>query len=76
VERIISDSGNDVSGLLNFGTITFTDCAGSTAEAPASLFPIDGSTLDMTNGLGAGAATTAIDSAGSGDSFTITWMSE
>jgi hypothetical protein len=65
VERVEPDSGvNPVNQLLAFGTISFTNCTGSTAQTAANSFPSDGSALDMSNASGGVAATTAIDSVG------------
>ncbi|KAG4412296.1 hypothetical protein IFR04_014575 [Cadophora malorum] len=61
--------------LLNFGTITLTDCAGSTAMTAASSFPQNGDVIDMegADGNGVSAKTTLVGADGS-DNIVITWQ--
>ena len=61
--------------LLNFGTITLMDCAGSTATTAASSFPQNGDVIDMqgADGNGISAKTALVGSNGS-DNIEITWQ--
>lgn len=61
--------------MLNFGTITLTDCAGSTAMTAASSFPQNGDVIDMegADGNGVSAKTTLVGADGS-DNIVITWQ--
>lgn len=61
--------------LLNFGTITLMNCAGSTATTAASSFPQDGDLIDMTGADGNGiSAKTAITGSADSDNIEITWQ--
>jgi hypothetical protein len=71
VERLLDTNRDGM--LLNFGTILFSSCSGSTQATAASSFPRDGEAIDMFNTVKGIAASTAIDTNGNGDSFTVTW---
>jgi len=61
--------------LLNFGTITLTNCAGSTALVAASSFPQDGDVIDMSGADGNGiSAKTALVGSNGSDNIEITWQ--
>ncbi|KAE9364984.1 concanavalin A-like lectin/glucanase [Stipitochalara longipes BDJ] len=71
VERI--HGGPDApptAALMNFGTITMTNCYGSTAARAGSVNPPQGVGVDMLNSEGGVAATAAIN----GNTVTVTWQ--
>jgi len=76
VERLHGEGDTTPSGqLLDFGSVTFSACSGSTeTDNSVSSFPVDGTAIDMLNGDGGVAASTVVDTSGNGDSFTVTWM--
>ena len=76
IERLPGEGGLSGSpSLLNFGTITLMDCAGSTATTAASSFPQDGDLIDMrgADGTGTSASSVLVGSNGS-DNIEITWQ--
>jgi hypothetical protein len=60
VERIHEDSSNPIDNLMEFGTIQFTNCAGSTTVTSGAIRPNQGIAVDMSSGDGIIAATTVI----------------
>jgi hypothetical protein len=75
VERVAGEADTGPTGLLlDFGTITFTSCSGSTANQAASSFPKDGTAINMLNGDGGLAADTVVNTAGDGDAFDVIWV--
>jgi hypothetical protein len=71
VERIHGGPGAPPTALLmNFGTIQFTDCSGSTATTAAGVNPSQGVGVDMLNASNGVAAIAAV----SETTVTVTWQ--
>lgn len=72
VERLDPANPEDAN-LLDFGTITFTDCSGSTAMQAAAFTPTDGDAIYMQDSEG-GISATAVANGPETRGFTVTWL--